>query len=349
MLFKDDTYFMLVNTTYQGLTTCQALMGQNYYASVNIAIGAQLTVPMLCACPTANQTAKGVTSLLVYSLGEGDTIKSIGETYGVDEQSILDANEMIQTSNGNRSLNLMAWIPILIPLRGKSCKDDPESFYCTCSQGDVTNSSLMGLNCEESDGKKFPAKLVAALGVGIGAGFLCLFLLGYKLYQCIQKKSKKLHKEKLFKQNGGYLLQCLESCFFFFEQKIECKICVRQQPLFSLSQQPLPPPSPNSSCHPEGASPPAVTNRGLAQSSWPSILFSSTSSPYTCRSKLVAVFTTSSSSSSSWTCRSKCGRLDSSIAGQFARSSSLSRRSSLPVVEFRSFLAACFALPSMTD
>ncbi|QHO08805.1 hypothetical protein HN51_067394 [Arachis hypogaea] len=55
---KEDTYFMLVNTTYQDLTTFQALMGQNYYASVNIAIGAQLTVPMLCAC-------QGVTSLLI--------------------------------------------------------------------------------------------------------------------------------------------------------------------------------------------------------------------------------------------------------------------------------------------
>ncbi|XP_020981390.2 NAD-dependent malic enzyme 2, mitochondrial-like [Arachis duranensis] len=38
---------------------------------------------------------------------------------------------------------------------------------------------------------------------------------------------------------------------------------------------------------------------------------------YTCRSKLVAVFTTSSSSSSLWTCRSKCGQLNSSIVFVF--------------------------------
>ena len=44
-------------------------------------------------------------------------------------------------------------------------------------------------------------------GVGIGAGFLVLFLLGYRLYQYIKKRRTSIRKEKLFKQNGGYLLQ----------------------------------------------------------------------------------------------------------------------------------------------
>ena len=38
-------------------------------------------------------------------------------------------------------------------------------------------------------------------------GFLCLFLLGYKLYQFLKKRKDRIHKEKLFKQNGGFLLQ----------------------------------------------------------------------------------------------------------------------------------------------
>ena len=44
-------------------------------------------------------------------------------------------------------------------------------------------------------------------GIGIGVGFLCLFLLGYKLYQFLKKRKDRIHKEKLFKQNGGFLLQ----------------------------------------------------------------------------------------------------------------------------------------------
>ncbi|TKY65381.1 LysM domain receptor kinase 4 [Spatholobus suberectus] len=186
---KNDTYYELVKETFQGLTTCQAMMGQNYYAPINIPIGAELTVPMLCACPTENQTARGVTSLLVYLLNYGDTIKTIGGAYGVDEQSMLEANELSLPQSANSSMDLLALTPILVPLIGRTCKENPDMFYCKCYQ--APDGSYQGIFCDESDGQKFPAQLVAALGVGIGAGFLCLFLLGYKLYQYIQKKRER--------------------------------------------------------------------------------------------------------------------------------------------------------------
>ncbi|KAG4377970.1 hypothetical protein GLYMA_18G239700v4 [Glycine max] len=172
-------------------------MGQNYYASDGIRVGSELTVPVVCACPTENQTERGITSLLVYSVKNGDTIKSIGEVYGVDEQSMLEANGLPVPTSTENSIIIYALTPILVPLRGKSCKEDPDSFYCTCSQGmlAVVDLTFTGFHCNESE------------GVGIGAGFLCLFLLGYKLYQYIQKKRKSNRKEKLFRQNDGYLLQ----------------------------------------------------------------------------------------------------------------------------------------------
>lgn len=159
---QNDTYFELVQETYQGLTTCQALMGQNYYAPIKIAVGAELTVPVLCACPTANLTARGVTSLLVYMVNYGDTFKSIGEAYGVDEQSIREAN-MLQSANS--SVILFALTPILVPLRGESCKENPDKFYCKCSQALHAGGSSTGLSCDESHGQKFPAKWVATLGI----------------------------------------------------------------------------------------------------------------------------------------------------------------------------------------
>ena len=162
---KNDTYYELVKTTYQGLTTCQALMGQNYYASNSIPIGAELTVPMLCACPTTNQTARGVTSLLVHLVKYGETVKSIGEAYGVDEQSMLEANKLPEAPSPNSSISLIALTPILVPLKGKSCKEDPDSFYCNCSKGLIADGSSKGLFCDESDGQKFPAKLVASIGI----------------------------------------------------------------------------------------------------------------------------------------------------------------------------------------
>ncbi|XP_061360170.1 wall-associated receptor kinase-like 2 [Gastrolobium bilobum] len=204
---KNDTYFELVKETYQGLTTCQGLMGQNYYPSIKIPVGAEIKVPMLCACPTADQKAKGVATLLVHMVNNGDTVKSIGEAYGVDEQSMLEVNELKVAPSANSSIILHALTPILVPLGGKSCKENPDIFYCKCYQSLLANGSSKGAFCDESDGKKFPAKLVSIIGIGIGAGFLCLFLFGYRLYQYIQEKRGSICKEKLFRKNGGYLLQ----------------------------------------------------------------------------------------------------------------------------------------------
>ncbi|XP_047164488.1 wall-associated receptor kinase-like 2 [Vigna umbellata] len=204
---ENDTYWALVKETFQGLTTCQAIMGQNYYPPTNIAIDAELKVPMLCACPTANQTERGVTSLLVYSVNSGDSVKSIGEAYDVDEQSILEANELSESRSANSSMLLPDSTPILVPLMGKNCKENPDKFYCKCYREPLTDGSSKGLLCDESGGNEFPVRLVAALGVGLGLGFLCLFLLGYKSYQYIQKRRESIRKENLFRKNGGYLLQ----------------------------------------------------------------------------------------------------------------------------------------------
>ncbi|MCI22830.1 wall-associated receptor kinase-like 1-like, partial [Trifolium medium] len=108
------------------------MMGQNYYAPIYIPVGAELTVPVLCACPTANLTARGVTSLLVHIVNDGDTVKSIGEAYGVDENSMREANELPLLKSANSSVILFATTPLLVPLRGKSCKENPERFYCKC-------------------------------------------------------------------------------------------------------------------------------------------------------------------------------------------------------------------------
>jgi len=162
---KNDTYFQLVKETFQGLTTCQALMGQNYYAATKIEIGAELRVPLLCACPTENQTARGITSLLVYLVNYGDTIKSIAKAYGVEEQSILEANELVVPQSENSRMTLLSLTPLLVPLIGKSCKENPDKFYCKCYQ--APDRSTKGPFCDESDDQKFPAKLLAALGIFI--------------------------------------------------------------------------------------------------------------------------------------------------------------------------------------
>lgn len=160
---KGDYYFKLANNTYQGLVNCQMLVLQNYYLPENISIGAQVSVPILCACPTATEISDGVASLLVHTFDYGDSLGLVAESYGVDQQSLISANEL-------PSLNatISASTPILVPLKPSSCRLNPHMFYCTCSFSQLyySNSSFSNLNCGhlQSDTHGFPIKLVASIG-----------------------------------------------------------------------------------------------------------------------------------------------------------------------------------------
>nr|POE58398.1 protein lyk5 [Quercus suber] len=110
-VLPDDSFFTIANDTYQGLTTCQALMREN--PQVPLTAGVNVSVPLRCACPTPNQTASGFKSLLTYIITWGDDISTIAGLFGADKQSILDANELSDDSI------IFPLTPLLIPLKGK--------------------------------------------------------------------------------------------------------------------------------------------------------------------------------------------------------------------------------------
>ncbi|XP_021856142.2 protein LYK5 isoform X2 [Spinacia oleracea] len=60
-----ETYFSMANNTYQGLTTCQAMIAQNNFNITNLQIGDELLVPLRCACPTDRQTVLDANELRV--------------------------------------------------------------------------------------------------------------------------------------------------------------------------------------------------------------------------------------------------------------------------------------------
>ncbi|XP_058743207.1 protein LYK5-like [Vicia villosa] len=106
-----ETYFSVANYTYQTLTSCQALIAQNPYGIRNLTVGLNITVPLRCACPTKKQTDQGFKYLLTYLISDGDTVSSIADIFGVDQQSILDANELSSTST------IYAFSPLSVPLK----------------------------------------------------------------------------------------------------------------------------------------------------------------------------------------------------------------------------------------
>ncbi|KAJ4721478.1 putative Kinase [Melia azedarach] len=195
-----ENYSAIANNVYQGQTTCQDILGQNYYAGTAILVGAELLIPLRCACPSEDQATYGVTSLLQYMITRGDNLTSIADKFGVELRSLVDANMLTPDSS------IYPSTPILVPLKGDSCTSTASRFI-------FTGGRLKSLNCKP-DTKKFPVKLVTLLGIGLGLGFLGAFLFGCQLYRFLKKRRYRKHKEKLFKQNGGYLLQqrLLSSC-----------------------------------------------------------------------------------------------------------------------------------------
>ncbi|KAJ6793217.1 protein LYK5-like [Iris pallida] len=91
-----EIYLLVANDTYQGLSTCQALIAQNPYDPLHLTKGMDLLVPLRCACPTDNQTALGVKYLLNYLITPGDTVPDIARRFSADYHSVLLANDLDQ-------------------------------------------------------------------------------------------------------------------------------------------------------------------------------------------------------------------------------------------------------------
>ncbi|OVA00190.1 Protein kinase domain [Macleaya cordata] len=190
--YSSETYFSVANDTYQGLTTCQALMTRNPdYESRNLSVGLNLVVPLRCACPSRNQTAAGVKYLLSYLITWGDSISSIAETFsgggggggggGVDPQSVYDANELEPDST------IFPFTTVLVPL-----KSEPKMIQATSLIPPPTDqSSLPPTPPIEPKTNNTSSKKWVWIGIGIGSGLLLLVLSGFLVWFLGHRRSKQ--------------------------------------------------------------------------------------------------------------------------------------------------------------
>lgn len=106
-----DTYLVIANNTFQGLTTCQALMAQNGGRNRDLYTGERITVPLRCACPTKNQLDNGVKYLLSYLITWKQSVSSISTQFKVDTGKTLAANQLTENDN-----TIYPFTTLLIPL-----------------------------------------------------------------------------------------------------------------------------------------------------------------------------------------------------------------------------------------
>ncbi|PAN43084.1 hypothetical protein PAHAL_8G209500 [Panicum hallii] len=91
-----DTLLIIAKDTFEGLSSCQALQAQGLRGAAPETLNASQTlpVPLRCACPSAAQAAAGARFLVSYLVVEFDDVSAVAARFGVDVETIKDANRL---------------------------------------------------------------------------------------------------------------------------------------------------------------------------------------------------------------------------------------------------------------
>ncbi|KAF5961278.1 hypothetical protein HYC85_002487 [Camellia sinensis] len=201
-----DTFFLIANNTFQGLSTCQALQAQNSNRTTrNLYSGTRITVPLRCACPTKDQIDVGVNYLLSYLVATTQYVSLISLMFGVDTGRTLEANQLSE-----QDPTIYPFTTLLVPL------ENPPSSSQTIAPpppppppSPPPPPNLPSSN--NSSNKTWVYLLIGALGGGglvlvIGAIVFCIFFHKNKKkadpiivsegFEAIEKQSEKKLEEE---------------------------------------------------------------------------------------------------------------------------------------------------------
>ncbi|VVA23143.1 PREDICTED: lysM domain receptor [Prunus dulcis] len=188
-----ETYFRVANNTYQGLTTCQALMAQNPFPATNLTVGLTLQVPLRCACPTANQTAAGVKFLLSYLVASGDDPPSIAQRFGLDLPTLLQANRL--SSNDT----IYPFTQLLLPLTSKPTPAQLQQR--SSSPPSPPPSAAPPPNSNNN------SKINKPIFVGVGVGAACLLLLVIMVFLLLHRRRRQHYQSAAATESPNSKLQ----------------------------------------------------------------------------------------------------------------------------------------------
>ncbi|CAK8539824.1 unnamed protein product [Lathyrus sativus] len=154
-----DTYFLIANNTFEGLSTCQALMHENHNPG-DIYPGRELLVPLRCACPTKNQTEKNIKYLLSYLVNWDDSVSLISEKFGVNFKTTLVANTLTLTQ-----ATIYPFTTLLVPLFDKPKGSQIQTVSVSPHQEPSPSStSPSSSSIERKSGKSLVYVVVGVLG-----------------------------------------------------------------------------------------------------------------------------------------------------------------------------------------
>ncbi|XP_058772762.1 lysM domain receptor-like kinase 4 [Vicia villosa] len=173
-----DTYFLVANNTFEGLSTCQALMHENHNPA-DIYPGRKLLVPLRCACPTKNQTENNIKYLLSYLVDWGDSVAFISGKFGVNFKTTLVANTLTLTQS-----TIYPFTTLLVPLF-----DKPKSSQIQAHQ-QPSPSSTSPSSSPSTDRKSKKTLVYVVVGVLGGLVVIGLALILFALFFFKKGKEK---------------------------------------------------------------------------------------------------------------------------------------------------------------
>ncbi|KAL6222477.1 hypothetical protein ACLB2K_005869 [Fragaria x ananassa] len=174
-----DTFLVIGNNTFQGLSTCQAIMKQNSNLTTkNLYTGTRLTIPLRCACPTKNQTDLGINYLMSYLITPGDYVSKISDRFDTDTGWTLEANGLSE-----EAANIYPFTTLLVPL-----ENPPSSSQTTLPPSSSPPSSPAIPPASSKNSKKIWVYVVAG---AIGGGGIVLVIAFLIFYTFIRRSKKK--------------------------------------------------------------------------------------------------------------------------------------------------------------
>ncbi|PUZ42092.1 hypothetical protein GQ55_9G556700 [Panicum hallii var. hallii] len=128
---QGDIFYNLAGFSYENLTEHHLIHQLNpELEPTNLQIGQEITVPLLCRCPTPAERSRGVQSLITYVWQQGDSMSQVSKLMNATADDIAEANNV--TSSFTSVMGPAMLIPVrqppqLPPLRYAASAGDGKS------------------------------------------------------------------------------------------------------------------------------------------------------------------------------------------------------------------------------
>ncbi|CAM6039530.1 unnamed protein product [Sphagnum compactum] len=191
-IVRGNTFWIIANDDYAGLTTYQAIEAANpTQVPTDLHIHSYSTIPLRCACPSATQL--GIARfLLSFVLFPAETSLAVVSSYFNISIADLEAANQV-----NASTTLQPFSTLLVPLlKLPPLSSIPFVHAPSSVPGSASPKSAGGFPSSPSPSSASSSNknLYIGVGIGIGLGFFLASMLGICLLLVCSRKKKKMKK-----------------------------------------------------------------------------------------------------------------------------------------------------------